>query len=91
MNKSLETYQQQKADFLDNLSPDDLINGENFNLVEEIIERINQAYFQHYLRQDNHQEFIQKAFGNLFRQNSLITIKAINLAEIYLEEIGKDK
>jgi hypothetical protein len=86
MNNSLKIYHQKKADFLDNLSPDDLINGENFNLVEDIIEKINQAYFQHFLRHEDHQEFIKKAFKNLFRPNSLTTKKAIDLAEIYLDE-----
>ncbi|MFT6077635.1 MAG: hypothetical protein ACJA02_001121 [Myxococcota bacterium] len=86
MHKSLEIYQQQKMDFLDNLSPDDLVNGENFNQIEDIIDKINQNYHGSFLRNEDHHKFIKKAFENLFRQNSLVIAKAIDLAEIYLNE-----
>jgi hypothetical protein len=39
-------YQQQKADFLDNLQPDDLRNGETFNQAEMIIDKLNEALYQ---------------------------------------------
>ncbi|NBV06760.1 MAG: hypothetical protein EBS06_05950 [Proteobacteria bacterium] len=80
-----EIYQQQKTDFLDNLQPDDFRNGSSFNQAEIIIDEINKALYQAFLRKENPEEFIKKAVGNLFRENSQVAAKAINLANIYLE------
>ncbi len=88
-NKTLQelatNYQQQKADFLDNLRPDDLRNGETFNQAEMIIDKLNEALYQAVINKKDPEEFIKKAMTNLFREDSLVTIKAINLSSSYLK------
>ena len=81
----MANYQQQKMDFLDNLEPDDFRNGESFNQAEEIIDKLGEALYRAFLNKGNPEEFIQKAFEKLFRQDSEAVDKAINLAKIYLE------
>lgn len=83
MNKNL--YQEQKMDFLDSLQPYELRNGESFNQLEMIIDNINQAFYRAFLNKENHEEFIKKAFTNLFREESPAIEKAIDLAKFYLK------
>jgi hypothetical protein len=78
-------YKQQKADFLDNLQPDDLRNAETFNQAEMIIDKLNEALYQAVINKKNPEEFIKKAMTNLFREDSPATIKAINLSNVYLK------
>ena len=85
MNKLITNYQQQKMDFLDNLQPDDLRNGESFNQMEMIIDNINQALFENIMSGKNPNEFINKSLNNLFRNNSSAKNKAIDLANVYLQ------
>jgi hypothetical protein len=77
-------YEQQKADFLDSLQPDDLRNGGSFNCAEIIFDELNSAYFQAVINQKNPQEFISKALSHLFRENSPAIAKAISLANAYV-------
>ncbi len=72
-------------DFLDNLQPDDLRNGESFNQLETIIENINKALINNIISGKNPSEFINKSLNNLFRENSSAKAKAINLANFYLQ------
>ncbi len=78
-------YQQQKADFLDSLQPDDLRNGESFNRLETIIDQLNEAFYQAVISKKDPEEFIKKAMANLFREDSLAITKAINLSNLYLK------
>ena len=83
---SAANYYSQKMQFLDSLEPNDLRNGESFNLVEQIIDNLNAAFHQHFLEKKDHQEFIRKAMENLFREDSVAIKKAIDLADVYLQE-----
>ncbi len=84
--KELEkNYKQQKMDFLDSLEPDDFRNGENFNLAEKIINQINEAYYKKSLNGEDALEFINKAFLNLFRENSKAIIRAIEVSNYYVK------
>jgi hypothetical protein len=84
MTKLIANYQQQKMDFLDNIEPNDLRNGESFNQLEAIIERINQGLVRSVINKENPQDFINKAVKNLFRENSPAIEKATKLFENYL-------
>jgi hypothetical protein len=77
-------YEQQKADFLDSLQPDDLRNGGSFNQAEIIFDELNNAFLQATINQKNPQEFIAKALNHLFRENSPAIAKAISLANSYV-------
>ncbi len=86
-NKSAqENYAKQKADFLDNLQPDDFRNGGSFNQAEIIIDQLNKAIYRASLNQENAEEFIKKAVMHLFREGSPAVEKAVNLARIYLRQ-----
>jgi hypothetical protein len=85
MEELIKNYRQQKMDFLDNLQPDDLRNGESFNQAEAIIDKINQALHNAVLNQKNPAEFIKKSLATLFRENSPAIKKATELAELYLK------
>jgi len=78
-------YNQQKTDFLDSLQPDDFRNGGSFNQVESIIDNLNDQFYRNFLDKKNHEEFIEKAVKNLFRENSLVAQKAVDLAKAYLD------
>jgi hypothetical protein len=78
-----KTYQQQKMDFLDNLQPDDLRNGESFNQMGAILDNINEAFYNAKINNKNPEEFINKSLTNLFRENSQAIASAKNLAQIY--------
>lgn len=80
-----KNYQQQKMNFLDNLHPDDLRNGESFNQLEMIIDNINQALCDHIINKKNPTEFIYKSLNNLFREDSPARALAVNLANVYLK------
>ncbi len=84
--KLQQKYQQAKADFLDSLQPDDFRNGASFNSAEEIIDQLFQALLQHAKNLDNHEEFITKALSHLFRENSQAKVKALTLAQLYLQK-----
>lgn len=79
-------YDQQKADFLDSLQPDDLRNGGSFNQAEIIFDELNHAFFQATINQKNPEEFITKALRHLFRENSPAIEKAIKLANTYVRQ-----
>ena len=83
--KLVTDYYQQKMNFLDNLAPDDLRNGESFNQVEMIIDNIHQALYSAIMNQKNPTEFLSKALENLFREGSSAKEQAICLANIYLK------
>ena len=53
--------------------------------MKMIIDNINQAFYRAFLNKENHEEFIKKAFTNLFREESPAIEKAIDLAEFYLK------
>lgn len=80
-----ENYTKQKMAFLDNLQPDDFRNGGSFNDASGIIEQINKAYYKSFINDEGFEEFLKKALGNLFRENSDAINKAINLANSYLK------
>ncbi len=84
-NKQEEIYKRQKIDFLDSLQPDDFRNGESFNQAEFIIDKINENAFRTALNKKDPQEFVLKALTHLFREDSEVVKKAVNLANIYLE------
>jgi hypothetical protein len=84
-NKQEENYRRQKIDFLDSLQPDDFRNGESFNQAEFIIDKINENAFRAALSKKDPQEFLLKAFTHLFREDSEVVKKAVNLANSYLE------
>jgi len=79
-------YDQQKADFLDSLQPDDFRNGGSFNQAEIIFDELNRAFFQAVINQKNPEEFIAKALRHLFRENSPAIAKAISLANAYARQ-----
>ena len=83
----MEKYERQKADFLDNLQPDDFRNGGSFNQAEIIIDQLNKSLHQAVQRNEDPEEFIRKAVTHLFRENSPAIEKAINLSKIYLKVI----
>lgn len=86
-------YAQKKADFLDELQPDDFRNGASFNQAEQILDQLNRALLVHAKKNEDTQEFIKKAVEHLFREGSLAAEKAIQLSDIYLEimlhDLGK--
>ncbi len=84
-NEIAKKFQQEKADFLDSLQPDDFRNGASFNGAEEIIDQLHKALLQHAKNHDNYEAFITKALSNLFRENSHAKIKAFQLAKLYLD------
>lgn len=75
-------YEQQKADFLDSLQPDDFRNAGSFNQVEDIIDQLNKALQRAIANKENSEEFIKKAVKNLFRENSPAVEKASNLFKL---------
>lgn len=77
-------YQSQKTEFLDNLEPDDFRNGASFNQAEEILDNVLEALYNAVLKGKDAEEFINKAMNNLFRENSLARLKAIELARSFL-------
>jgi hypothetical protein len=79
----MSNYKKQKADFLDSLHPDDLRNAGSFNKIGEILDVINEEFYQAVIKKDNPEEFINKAMGGIFRKNSIARNKAIDLAKIY--------
>jgi hypothetical protein len=83
-------YRQEKAKFLDHLSPDDFRNGGSFNQAEEIIERLNQQLYKLVQQNGNPDEFIKKALNHLFRDGSEAAEKAINLSRIYLQMMAQE-
>lgn len=83
-NNITPNYEQQKADFLDSLQPDDFRNGGSFNQAEIIFDELNHAFFQAIINQKNPEEFIAKALRHLFRENSPVIAKAISLANAYV-------
>jgi len=85
LEKLIENYKNQKADFLDQLQPDDFRNGGSFNQAEIIIDQLHQALYQAALNQEDTQEFITKALTHLFRENSPAVEKAIKLSDAYLK------
>lgn len=78
-------YAQKKADFLDELQPDDFRNGGSFNQAEQILDQLNQALLSHAIKNENPEEFIKKAVSHLFREGSPMVEKAIRLSQSYLE------
>ena len=85
IQQKTDEYQKQKIEFLDNLQPDDLRNGESFNQAEAIIDNINKALYNAILNKKDRGEFIDKALTNLFREDSSAIKKARDLADIYLK------
>ena len=84
--KPATNYQKQKAEFLDNLQPDDFRNAGSFNQAEIIIDQLNEALLRNAKNNKNSAEFIKKAVTHLFRADSLVVAQAINLSQIFLEE-----
>ncbi len=84
-------YYQQKINFLDELQPDDLRNGESFNQLETIIDNINQAFYIKTTTNNNPNDFLNKSLTTLFRENSPAIQKAAQLAQVYLLKFGRDK
>ncbi|MFT6332398.1 MAG: hypothetical protein ACJAW3_000733 [Lentimonas sp.] len=80
-----EIYRKKRNEFLDEVLPDDLINGENFNQLGEIIDKINASYMNHKINQTNSDEFIKKATKSLFREDSSAIKKLINLVNIFAD------
>ncbi len=80
-HKETAEYKLQKAEFLDNLQPDDFRNGGSFNQAEDIINQLNKGALQ----QKDPQEFIRKAVSHLFREGSPNVAKAIDLANLYIK------
>ena len=60
-------------------------NGESFNQVEEIIDKLNEAFYHAVINKKDGEKFIEKAASHLFRGNSSAIKKAIALAHLYLE------
>lgn len=85
MSNKVENYQKQRADFLDNLLPDDFRNPGSFNQAGIIIDQLNKSLHRALSKEENPQEFIKKAVTHLFRENSLAVEKAISLSNAYLE------
>ena len=85
MSNKVENYQKQRADFLDNLLPDDFRNPGSFNQAGIIIDQLNKSFHRALLKEKNPQEFIKKAVTHLFREKSLAVEKAISLSNAYLE------
>jgi len=84
MSNKVENYQKQRADFLDNLLPDDFRNPGSFNQAGIIIDQLNKSLQRALSKEENPQEFIKKAITHLFRENSSAVEKAINLSNAYL-------
>lgn len=79
-----QNYQQQKAEFLDSLSPDDFRNGGSFNQAELIIDEL----FSSASETTDPVKFVTKAVSHLFRENSPVVGKAISLIEKYLSDLS---
>lgn len=77
-----KNYEEQKANFLDSLQPDDFRNAGSFNQAEDIIEQLNKALHRAALNKEDSEEFIKKAVKNLFRENSPAVEKASNLFKL---------
>ncbi len=77
-----KNYEEQKANFLDSLQPDDFRNAGSFNQAEDIIDQINKALHLATLNKEDSEEFIKKAVKNLFRENSPAMEKAINIFKL---------
>jgi hypothetical protein len=90
-NLLAEAYRQQKVNFLDNLQPDDFRNAGSFNQAEEIIDHLNQTMQRNASSKEQHKEFIKKAATNLFRENSPMVEKLVNLSQFYFEMIDSKK
>jgi hypothetical protein len=86
--KLVENYAQQKANFLDNLQPDDFRNGGSFNQAEFIIDELNKALRKAVVKGENADEFIKKAVGHLFREGSAAAGQAVELAKVYLQSVS---
>ncbi|MFT5703835.1 MAG: hypothetical protein ACI9TO_001214 [Rickettsiales bacterium] len=86
-----DIYQKNKSEFLDKATIDDLINGNNFNQLGEIIDRINVSYANHKINQSDPDEFIKSAAQGLFRENSSAIQKLIDLAEIFSNSKNDNK
>ncbi len=78
-------YRQEKTDFLDSLQPDDFRNGSSFNQVETIIDELNEGAYHAALDKKDPQEFIKKAATHLFREDSPMAEKLLELARSYLK------
>ena len=83
----LANYARQKADFLDNLQPDDFRNGGSFNQAEFIIDELHKALHKAVINHENADEFIKKAAQHLFREGSPAVNQAIALAQVYLQSV----
>lgn len=81
----MQNYKQQQMTFLDELTPQDIRNGESFNDMENILDKINEAVHQRILTGKDHKDLLNKSFTNLFREGSSAIAKAIALSEIYLK------
>ena len=79
------TYQKRKADFLDFLQPHEFRNGESFNQLGTIIDKINEAFYQNTLNGKNAEELLNKSISSLFRENSPSAKDAKELAMFYLK------
>jgi hypothetical protein len=86
MKEAPKNYHQQKMNFLDEIHPDDLRNGESFNQLEQIIDNINQAFHTKTTTSDNSNIFLTKSLATLFRENSPAIDKSEELAQVYLQE-----
>jgi hypothetical protein len=47
--------------------------------------QLNEALYQAVINKKDPEKFIKKAIANLFREDSSVTIKAINLSSSYLK------
>jgi hypothetical protein len=81
----VKSYNLQKSDFLDSLTPDDFRNGSSFNQAELIIDQLNESFYRSTIDKKDSKEFIKKAISHLFRQDSEAAKKALILAESFLE------
>jgi hypothetical protein len=70
---------------LDNLQPDDFINGGNFNQAEVIIDQVCKALLGAVVKGQDADEFIQKAVANFLRDDSVALSKVTNLFQVYLK------
>ena len=82
----MSQYQKIKAQFLDQLQPDDFRNPSSFNVAEKIIDQLNKSCFEKSLSNKAIDEFVSKAVFHLFRKDSQAAARAIEIAKIYLQE-----
>lgn len=73
--KSQKNFEQKKKEFLDSLEPDDFRNAGSFNQAEFIIDELYRVM----QKKQNPEEFIKKSLSNLFRENSVASLKANDL------------